>query len=242
MDYMPAYLRIAEDIQQGIAQGVYKPDEQIPTQAQLSGHYQVSRITVRDAVNELMHRGLLYTRQGKGTFVASTKRNPYPAVRTGSFSAGNRTAGTAVATKVVSLERIEAPFQIAKALGIEEGSPLICLSRVRSINGEKTIFNRSHLSARRFCMINFLEEDFEKQSLYETLSEKSGLRISATREEFRAICCPGNVASLLDYSPGEPMIYVIRCTFDDQGACFEWSEQYERTDHYPIRVKSGAKT
>ena len=239
MDYRPAYMRIVEDIQEDIEKGVYRPGDLIPTQMQIARKYQVSRITVRDAVNELIHRGLLYTRQGKGTFVVERSDNPYPAVRTGSFSEKSKGSGGRILTTVTGIERIEADSQQAKALSVKEGDPLIRLSRIRSIDGIKMIYSRAHLSVARFKDIDFFQIDFSRQSLYGTLSEKTGLSISGAEEEFRAILCPPEVAGLLEYGTGEAVLHVIRRTFDDRGTCFEWCEQFERTDRFPVRIKSG---
>lgn len=238
MDYRPAYMRIVDDIQHDIEHGVYMEGDCIPTQLQLAEKYNVSRITVRDAINELIHMGLLYTKQGKGTFVAPKSHLSYPAMRSRSFSGEIKHAGMSVTTQVLALEHCIADIRLCNAFGMKEGFPLVRLSRLRSIGGFRTLVSTSYLDAERFREIDFLKEDFGTHSLYETLIQRTGLVISGTEEEFRAVKCPAYIAKLLELSEDEPVIYVKRSTFDAQGRCFEWSEQYERTDRFGIKVRS----
>ena len=241
MDYRPAYMKIVDDIQHDIERGVYMEGDCIPTQAQLAAKYNVSRITVRDAVIELIHRGMLYTKQGKGTFVASKSNIAYPSMRSRSFSGQIKHAGLTVTTKVLALEHCIADIRLCNVFNMKEGFPLIRLSRLRSIGGFQTLVSTSYLDAERFQDIDFFQEDFAAHSLYETLSLRTGLTISGSEEEFRAVKCPAYIAKLLEFPEDEPVIYVKRSTFDEQGRCFEWSEQYERTDRFGIKVRSENK-
>ena len=63
--YMKIFLEIADDI----ANGIYKVGDVIPTQLELASAYQVSRVTVREAIKELTRRGVVATQKGKGTVV-----------------------------------------------------------------------------------------------------------------------------------------------------------------------------
>ena len=239
MDYRPAYMRIVEDIQQDIEKGIYKVGECIPTQAQLAEKYGVSRITVRDAMLELSHRGFLYTRQGKGTFVAEKKKEyAYPSVRSRSFSNELKQAGFEITTKVLSLKRCIADDELCSKFAMEEGMPLIRLSRLRIVGGMETLVTTSYLDADRFKEIDFFKIDFRVKSLYETLVSRTGLVIASSEEEFRAEACPPDMADILNFTAGRPVIHVKRYTFDDQYKCFEWCEQYERTDRFSIKVRS----
>ncbi|MEE1274075.1 MAG: GntR family transcriptional regulator [Olegusella sp.] len=65
----PLYQQVMEKIKRGIESGAYATGEKIPSEAELSEMYSVSRITVRRAVEELVEQGLLTKRQGKGTYV-----------------------------------------------------------------------------------------------------------------------------------------------------------------------------
>ena len=70
---VPLYQQIKEDIKSAIERGKYKPQEQIPTEPELSAEYSVSRVTVRRAVEELCSEGYLVKMQGRGTFVSTPR-------------------------------------------------------------------------------------------------------------------------------------------------------------------------
>ena len=67
----PLYMRIKDDIKTDIKNGKYKKGDKIPTEPELSSAYDVSRITVRRAIEELSSEGYLIKKQGRGTFVSS---------------------------------------------------------------------------------------------------------------------------------------------------------------------------
>ncbi|MGX1129924.1 DNA-binding GntR family transcriptional regulator [Streptomyces glaucescens] len=69
----PAYQQIADDIRQRILDGVYQPEEQLPTESDLMADYGVSRIVVRNAVQALVSEGLVTKQHGKGTFVRAQR-------------------------------------------------------------------------------------------------------------------------------------------------------------------------
>lgn len=65
----PAYQQIADDIRQRILDGVYRPGDKLPTEADLMAEYGVSRIVIRNATDAVQDEGLIIKRQGAGTFV-----------------------------------------------------------------------------------------------------------------------------------------------------------------------------
>ena len=74
-DYMPIYKKIKEQILNDIAKGIYGPGDMLPKQTEFADAYGVSRVTVREAFNELKLRGILVSKKGKGTFVADNVSN-----------------------------------------------------------------------------------------------------------------------------------------------------------------------
>ena len=240
-DFRPAYRKIADDILNGILTGVYGSGDKIPTQAELAESYSVSRITVRDAVNELIHRGFLYTRQGKGTYVGDMEKFSYPLSRTESFSSGIATAGKALRTEVLCKKYVAADQSLAKRLGMAEGLELLYLRRLRIVENIPIVVTSSYLDRSYFHRVDFEKEDFARNSLYDTLKKQADLVIDYADEEIRAVRCPRSVAEYLELEDGEPVLYIKRRTVDGGGTCFEWGEQFERTDFSGMKIRSYGK-
>jgi GntR family transcriptional regulator len=237
-DFRPAYQKIIDDISDDILTGVYTKGDVVPTQAQLAQMYSVSRITVRDAINELIHRGFLYTKQGKGTFVDSLERFSYPHSRTMSFSRGIVHKGQHLRTTVLVSGYIRSDKSTSKKLSIPEGLDLFYLRRLRIVEGIPVVVTSSYLDRCYFQTVQFEKEDFSKQSLYAILEQEAKLVIDYADEEIKAIRCPSTVAQYLELKPGEPVLYIKRSTVDVHGKCFEWGEQFERTDFSGMKIRS----
>ncbi len=237
-DFRPAYRKIMDDILNDILIGTYGSGDMIPSQAQLSERYSVSRITVRDAVNELTHRGFLYAKQGKGTYVESMEKFRYPSSRTKSFSHGIVHSGQKLRTEVLDLKYSVSDKSLSRKFDMPEGLELLYLRRLRIVENISVVVTTSYLDRAYFHMVDFEKEDFACNSLYATLEQQAGLVIDYADEEIRAVGCPQHVAAHLGLETGEPVLYIKRVTADKSGIRFEWGEQFERTDFSGMKIRS----
>src|SRR5690349_19645318 len=114
----PLYDQLKEILRQEIAKGAYRPEEQLPSETQLVQRYNISRTTVRQALNDLVNEGILYRRQGKGTFVAPPKIEQ-ELVRLTDFVEDMAQAGLNPSSKVISLTEEAASPEVAATLGLE---------------------------------------------------------------------------------------------------------------------------
>src|SRR6201986_5616776 len=126
---MPAatlYATIEETIAAEIAQGEYHPGYQLPTEDALLQRFQVSRITVRRAIHNLVSRGLLEIRRGLGTFVLSPQIEAELTRRTG-FVEDMNAAGRKATARLVSRRVISAPERAAKRLELTKGTKVMLI-------------------------------------------------------------------------------------------------------------------
>ncbi|MEG0542122.1 MAG: GntR family transcriptional regulator [Angelakisella sp.] len=186
-DYTPIYRRIMQGIIDDIANGVFEAGDMIPSQFEYAEKYQVSRVTVREAINKLVSRGLLQTIRGKGTFVAKP---------TGASSGYNRTAGFSysidnirhspkeqgVFSKVIFLGEVEADKHIGKKLEMAPGGKVVKIVRVRYISSMPIAMETSYINRQFVSNVDFSKENLETGSLYQVLAEKAGIRYKYTDE------------------------------------------------------------
>jgi GntR family transcriptional regulator len=140
------YREIAADLRRKIEAGDIEPGQRLPSERELGDHYRVSRITVRAAIEQLAHSGLVTTRQGRGggSFVRRTVLLMYWASRAerGNSEIGESDAyfGEVISqgqapSQTITVERLVVPVDITELLGLAEGTIGILRRCVRSING-----------------------------------------------------------------------------------------------------------
>ena len=148
---MPAstlYAEIEEAIATEIAQCEYRPGDQLPTEDELLQRFQVSRITVRRAIQNLVSRGLVEIRRGLGTFVLSPRIEAELTKLTG-FVEDMNAAGRKASARVVSQGVIVATARVAECLQLAKGTKVMQIKRVRLANDmpidrKSTRLNSSH--------------------------------------------------------------------------------------------------
>src|ERR1700742_4128752 len=128
------YARIEEAIATEIAQGEYRPGDQLPTEDALLQRFQVSRITVRRAIQNLVNRGLLEIRRGLGTFVLSPRIEAELTKLTG-FVEDMNAAGRKASARVVSKGIVAASARVAERLQLAKGTKVMQIKRVRLAGG-----------------------------------------------------------------------------------------------------------
>jgi len=141
---VPIYIQIRESLRADIMQGTLKRGEQLPSENDLALKYKVSRMTIRESIEDLVDEGLLYRRHGVGTFVA------YPHLqrdhtRLTNFFDKAENEGLAVQAKLLKLEVIPAKPRVAEALDIPVGSHVIRVKTLRFVNDAPvTVHDASH--------------------------------------------------------------------------------------------------
>ncbi|MDR2133075.1 MAG: GntR family transcriptional regulator [Clostridiales Family XIII bacterium] len=173
----PLYRQLVRSIRNDIVSGVYPHGTQIPTETELSGIYKVSRATVRSAVSELVKDGSLIKKQGKGTFVASPPHvkdmNQFL-----SFTDICLQMGKTPSAIVQSIELLPAEPRDVDELRLPGGSLIIQIVRLRLVDGDPVILERSRHSSDDSYL---LQEDL-RGSLYEVLRNRGRAPTQALKE------------------------------------------------------------
>lgn len=232
----PKYKQIKEDIVEDILSGVYAPGDMIPKQSEYAQKYNVSRLTVRKAIDDLVMKGIIKTEKGKGTFVQKIISNANSYRRLLGFSS-NVKEGTTW-SKVICICEEEADKTVAVHLHLEEKSIVVKIERLRYINDICVSFHRSYLPKELVTNIDFNSENLSENSLYEVLKKKAGITLSYVDERFRAIRATEEIAGYFRVEEGDPVLYVCRTTYDINQKPMEYCRNYESSDVNGIWVKS----
>lgn len=231
---IPLYYQLKAHLEEQIEHGIWKAGERVPSESELGDLFGVSRTTVRQALGDLVQRGLLTRVQGRGTFVAEP-RLQQPLMRLTGFTQDMRAWGKSPSSQVLQVGLAAAEPETALALGVPPGSPVILVKRLRIADGHPLALEIAHL-AHPLCR-GVLSEDLGIQSLYQILAAR--LHIVPTRAEQRleAVRCPAAEAHLLGIARGEPVLHIHRTTFDQHGRAFEQVESFYRGDRYAFHAE-----
>lgn len=204
MDRMlPKYFAIKKDILNKIDEEIYKPDEAIPPERELMEMYNVSRITVRRAVDELVSECYLYKIHGKGTYVKGNSRTMGLSV-VKSCSEEIRQQGFTPSRKILSIETESCSKKLARELDIQEGSPVLHLQRVYYADEEAVIYCESFIVLEYFPGIE--NKEFNERSLYDIIENDYHTEIVDSVRYIEAVAAYENVADSLNLANGYPTL------------------------------------
>ncbi len=232
---VPYYYQLEEFLKEQIENGAWKPGQQIPSEAELCEAFDVSRTVVRQALNELVHEGLLYRRKGKGTFVAEPKIRESLVQHLTGFYEDMVALGLKPSTKVLEQKVIPAPSKIAEALGLEEGEPVIMIDRLRFVDDEPILLVITYVP-EKLCP-ELLNEDLSTQSLYAILEKKYGLELVYGHRTLEAVAATKEEANLLEIEEGDPIILLRSISYLKDGRPIEYFKAKHRGDRSRFEVE-----
>ncbi len=201
---IPYYFQLCTFIEERINCGEWRPGQFLPSEQEICSTLGISRTVVRQALAHLEHKGLVRKQNGKRTVVAYPKYEGGLMQDSRGFYEDTAARGRLTATKVLNLKVVPAGAEVAEALKIQEGTPVVMLNRLRLLDGEPEVLVVTYLPAS-LCA-SLVEEDFSNQSLYETLARKHGLRIARAFRTIEAIGLERADARLLGVNAGSPAL------------------------------------
>lgn len=218
------YLRIQRDLTVSIAEGEYPPGSRIPSETSLAKRFGVTRMTVRHAVDGLIREGLVTRRHGSGTYVAQRPHAQRALNRLTGFTEDIRSQGRQSTT--VELDRTETvpTDHVQDLLELQDGAHVVVLERLRRIDDQPVAFHRVWLP---FSLAPELaRRSLEGASLYDTLEQEHGIRLTTARQRITAVGASDRQATLLNVDVGAPLIQTERLTRDSNNRPVELAETW----------------
>ena len=233
----PLYVQLMEELETSIRNGVYKPGDKIMTEAEMAKEYGVSLITVRKAVGSLMEKGLVVRKQGKGTFVTKPKysRNMK---KLQSFTEMCEQMGVKPGAQVLENRLIMADKKVADRLGIEPGSNVVYISRLRLADGEPVQVEKSYFPLKYAFL---LEEDLNNGSMFECLKEKAGAKVASSEKMIELCRATAEEAALMDVKKGDYLLFVKSTAYDENGEPMYAGIQLINGDRFSLYVCEAGK-
>ncbi|MFD7658950.1 GntR family transcriptional regulator [Actinosynnema sp. NPDC059797] len=209
---VPKYLAIYRVLADRITAGHYPADSPLPAQRELVEEFDVSLMTVRQAIQALEADGLLETRHGVGTFV----RQPgfsYGLTGLRSLAQELVEQGIELETRVLGADLVDPPADVGARLRVPAGERVPAVERLRSAGGSPLLLQTSYLSpAVPGIDVGRLRE----RSLYRVL-EELGTPVREASETIRAVALTPSQADVLGLPPGSPALLSCRLSRGDGG-------------------------
>lgn len=228
---IPLYHQIQQRLLEQIQSGELKPGEPLPSIQQIATRMGVSQMTVRQAVGALCEIGVIYSRQGKGTFISGIKlERDFRQVL--SFSEETQARGATPSSILLSF-RMQLPTQeVKESLGLSDGDRVFNLHRVRCGNAIPMGIESSCLPV---SLCPGLIETFDPTtSLYEELANQYGIQLMVTDEVVEVGKATAEDARLLEIAPQSPVFLFTRVSYLENGTPAEHVKSVYRGDKYKI--------
>ena len=234
--FSPLYQQIKALILQSLEAGEWKPGEAIPSEIDLAARFRVSQGTVRKAIDELAAENLVVRRQGKGTFVAThvEQHVQYRFLRLMPDNGDLDSEGPAQ-RNVLECKRVRAPAEIARALALRSGDPVIQVRRVLSFSDVPTILEDLWLPGTAFKGLSADQVAGYHGPTYAMFEVEFGVRMVRAEEKVRAVAADAQQALLLKVEKNTPLLSVERIAYTYNDVPMELRRGLYRTDTHHYR-------
>lgn len=207
---VPLYKQLKDLIMKEIEEGKLKPNQKIPTEQEMSEYYQISRMTVRKAMAQLVDEGVLAKKQGKGTFVQEPKITE-DLSSPNSFTNLCKRNGKVPGGRTLKFVMEEATDRDVRELKLAPGEQVIHVERLRIADNMPVMLENLYFPGH---LKNILVENLDDTSLYQILRDKYGLVSGNSVMEFEISECTGYEASILGIKAGSPLLLVREIVYD----------------------------
>jgi DNA-binding GntR family transcriptional regulator len=234
---IPLWFQIAEILRQAIETGKVGPGERLDNEVEISERLGVSRPTVRQAIQALVHKDLVVRQRGVGTIVAA-RRIKRPVALT-SLHDDLRATGRQPSTQVLSVTQRGAEPEVADELGIEPGDPVIALERLRSAEGSPLAL-MSNFVPVAVLHRPLVAEELEQHGLYEVLRDQ-GVRFHAAHQVIGARTATARESRLLRSARGVTVLTMARVASDVTGVVIAVSQHCSLARRYSFEISLSLK-
>lgn len=230
---IPLYLQLMEDLIKKIESGQYEENDQLPSERELCNRYQMSRITVRQALQELEREGYIYKAHGKGTFVAP-KTYSQNLIKLYSFTEEMKKLGKTPRTEVLSFRTMAASSRLADKMELEHLADVFQVVRLRLADDEPLMYETSYLPQKVFPQLT--ANDLKKKPMYDIFQEDYHIVVTRALERFSATTVDETEAHFLQMEVNEPAMLIKRSSYYHD-TLIEYTVSVARGDKFDYTVE-----
>ncbi len=228
----PLYAQLEQFFKHEIERGAYQYGDIFPGEKALMDQYEVSRITVRQAVGNLTQAGYLQGKRGIGTVVIYRKIDEH-ITRVISFSQEMQLHGIHMSTSYCEVDTTPASDTVAYHLHLVEGEECFRLVRVRCAEDKPVVYSLTYMPK----LMNMpLDRSCYMDSLYDYLSKEKSIVVATAKDTFEASLATQEIADFLHIQKGDPVFVRTRKSYTSQEVLVEYTICYYPGDTYKYSI------
>jgi GntR family transcriptional regulator len=224
---LPLYAQVESILAAGITDGTFPVGSQLPNEDELIQRYAVSRTTIRQTIQNLIRRGLIEIRRGKGTFVLQPKITQELTELSG-FVEDMQSLGRHASARLLDKEIVSASESVARQLAITAGTLVVRIQRVRLADNAPLSFDETYLP--REIGERIVENDLETEPIFSLLEQKYDTPLVEAEYRLEAISADTMVARALAISAGSPIFLIERTSYTTDHRPVDYEKLYYRGD------------
>jgi GntR family transcriptional regulator len=221
------YLHVETVLASEIADRTLRVGDQLPTEDSLITRFEVSRITVRRAIQNLVSRGLVEIRRGKGTFVAAPKLTQELTELSG-FVEDMRAVGRKPTARVLGKEILTADTTVASHLALTKGERVVRIRRVRLADGVPISFDETYLPLEIGKKI--ITNNLKVEPIFSLLERKYDIPLLEAEYKLEAVAAEADVAAALRVRQGCPIFRIERTSYSTGNRPVDYEKLHYRGD------------
>lgn len=229
------YLAIRDWLAARIADGEFGNGAQLPSEHEIMQRFEVSRVTARQAFDDLRRLGLVVSMRGKGYFVRRFTA-VHDLLRLQSFGEMMAPLGVTTHSKVIELVEIAAPKEAAEALRLSQNELILRIVRARMAGGTVISLDVSFFPldiGQKLARLNLVNND-----VFLLIEKDLGLELGFAELTIEVVAAPAVYARHIGVHEGDNVLRIRRLTHDDRGRPVDFEHLYARLDAFQFRVRS----
>lgn len=226
--YIPIYIQIEDIIKDRILANEYKIGDVIPSERELSAQFDVSRMTVRQSITNLVNDGLLFREKGRGTFVAKPKLEQ-PLQGLTSFTEDMRARNMVPSSHILHFEKIIPSIDITRELQLELGEEVFYVIRIRHADDTPMAIERTYIPVKIYPQ---LDADKLSGSWYSLIENAFQQKIGNAIQLMEAAIVTKEDSKFLQIAQTAPVLIIKRTSYLQDGTPFELVRSVYRADRY----------
>ena len=234
---LPLYVQIRDRLRRQILDGSYEVHARLPSENEMMNTFGVSRITIRQALRDLHNEGLVFSAQGKGTFVSKPKA-VQNVQRLEGFGEAMAAQGYEASARVLSIQQMKAPKAVAAALDLQPGDDVVEVKRVRYLNRSPVCIDDSYFPmdiGRKMFSLDLSGD------IFPLLENFFGIPLGGADIGLDATLADEEAQQYLNLKTGEAILRVERLTHDQNGRPIDFEYLCYRGDSYKYQFRIDRK-
>ena len=234
----PLYKKVEELLYGRIKSGTYPLNSQIPTENELAQELNVSRPTVRQALDSLARHGYLTRVKGKGTFVTEPKVLHDSCRFLMSYQTESQYKGVSLRTQVIENVVVHPPGHVAQSLDLQPNEKVVKLTRLRWLedyhNGAPVVYTTVYVPQKLFP--DMTEIDFTSRSFYDVLEEQ-GMGVRSNVKKLEVVPASSKLTDILKTNRYEPLVLISALGRTAEEMPIEYSESYYPSSRNSFQIR-----